>query len=145
MNLQMSKPLLLEPHISLYQNVKYLPTLLLYKKSTFLIYVIHLVNWNQNWWNTEEFRPWLERLSTLANIQAGNQPLFGCSIKQFERYDSGTSEPLWPVVEDMSFLPWTQASVPHLGRILSGKRWVWNWAARPGFFSCSNSPMRLWE
>lgn len=26
-----------------------------------------------------------------------------------------------------------------------GKRWVWNWAARPGFFSCSNSPMRLWE
>ena len=33
----------------------------------------------------------------------------------------------------------------HLGRILSGKRWVWNWAASPGFFSCSNSPMRLWE
>lgn len=36
-------------------------------------------------------------------------------------------------------------SRPHLGRILSGKRWVWNWAARPGFLSCSNSPMRLWE
>lgn len=38
-----------------------------------------------------------------------------------------------------------QGWTSHLGRILSGKRCVWNWAARPGFLSCSNSPIRLWE
>lgn len=39
----------------------------------------------------------------------------------------------------------SRACWSHLGKILSGKRWVWNWAARPGFLSWSNSPMRLWE